>query len=528
MSTAAATAFPAPRVEAGASKWAIAVAVSLGALLEIIDTSIVNVALPQMQATLGATLTQVSWVITSYAIANVIILPLAAFLGDRFGKKRYFLFSLFGFTVASVLCGLSTSLPMLVFARLLQGLTGGGLLAKAQAILFETFPPEEQAVAQGFFGAIVIAGPAIGPTLGGYLVTNHAWQWIFFVNVPLGVLAFAMVAAVLPEDELDERPKKAIDWFGIALLSVGLGSLQTFLEEGNAHEWFESAFVSSMAALAAVGLVIFVVRELRSPTPLVGLRVLRHRSLAAGTLLAVVVGMSLYGALFAIPIFAQTQLHYTSEQTGWLLFPGAIASAVSMQLVSRLVRKYDSRKVLFGGTLVLLGALMWLGSVLTPLAGEDDLYYPLLLRAFGTVLMFLPLQLASLGSVPRHEIAAATGLFALMRQLGGSVGVALLATLLDRRMAYHRAMLVEHLVPNDPHVVERVAGLTARMAAQGFPPEVAHQKALALLDATVGSQAAVLAFADTFYAVGALVLVTIPLVFLLERPTIGAPVGGGH
>jgi DHA2 family multidrug resistance protein len=514
--------------DAGASKWAIAVAVSLGALLEIVDTSIVNVALPQMQATLGATLTQVSWVITSYAIANVIILPLAAWLGDRFGKKRYFLFSLVGFTAASILCGLSTSLPMLVVARLLQGLTGGGLLSKAQAILFETFPREEQAMAQAFFGAIVIAGPTIGPTLGGYLVTNYDWQWIFFINLPIGILAVALVSMFLPNDDLAERSKTPVDFTAILLLAIGLGSLQTFLEEGNSEDWFDSDLIRLMAIGMVVGIGAFVYRTLRSKTPVVDLRVLRYRSLSAGSTLGVVVGASLYGALFAIPIFAQNQLHYTAEQTGLLLLPGALASAATMQVGGLLSRRMDPRILLVAGMTILTAALVWLATCLSPLTGEDDLFWPLIVRSVGTVFMFLPLQLAAIGPVAREDIAAATGLFNLMRQLGGSIGVAALATLLDRRMVYHKAMLVEHVVSNDPSTVERVSGLTQSMLAHGFPPEIAHQKALGLLDAAVSVQSSILSFSDTFWATAALVVISVPLVFLLGKPPAGVVVSGGH
>src|SRR5262245_9842108 len=244
------------------NKWAVAIAVSIGALMEIIDTSIVNVALTDMQASLGATLAQVSWVVSSYGIANVIILPLSAWLGIRFGKKNYFVFSLIGFTVASTLCGMATTLPMLVLARILQGLTGGGLLAKAQAILFETFPKEEQAQAQGFFGAIVIAGPALGPTLGGYLVTNVNWRWIFFINLPLGALAIALVMMFLPDDEPSQETEQRVDWLALMFMAVGLGSLQAFLEEGNAHDWLDSGFIVALAVAAVVGLALFVKRTL--------------------------------------------------------------------------------------------------------------------------------------------------------------------------------------------------------------------------------------------------------------------------
>src|SRR5262245_49009200 len=425
------------------NKWAIATAVALGALLEIIDTSIVNVALTDMQAALSATLSQVSWVVSSYAVANVIILPLGAFLGHRFGKKRYFTFSLVGFTLASLLCGLSTNLPMLIVARVLQGLTGGGLLAKAQSILFETFPEEEQAMAQGFFGAIVIAGPALGPTLGGYLCTNVDWRWIFFINLPLGALAILLAIVFLPDDVENHEPDgQSIDWMALLLMAVGLGSLQAFLEEGNAHDWFDSSFIVALAVAAVVGLALFVKRTLATEAPVVDLRVLRHRSLWSGSIMSAAIGAALYGTLFSVPIFAQTILGYSSEQTGLLLLPGALASAAAMPLAALLLKRTDPRALLFVGAAVMCAALVGLAQ-LSPTTGGGDLFWPLLVRSVGTVLMFLPLQLAALGPVPASEVAAASGFFNLTRQLGGSIGVAVLTTLLDERYAFHRAVVSE-------------------------------------------------------------------------------------
>ena len=503
------------------NKWAVAVAVATGALLEVVDSSIVNVALAEIQSAVGATLSQVSWVVSSYAIANVIVLPLSAWLGQRFGKKRYFVFSMIGFTLASMLCGVATSLPMLVVARVLQGLAGGGLLAKAQAILFETFPREEQAVAQGLFGAIAIAGPVVGPTLGGFITTHSSWRWIFFVNVPVGIAAVLLSMSALPRDK-PRGPSERIDWFAIGLLALGLGCLQTFLEDGNSEGWFDSRLVQVLALLTVGALSAFVLRELRSEHPVVDLHVLRYRSLWAGSLLSIVVGVALYGALFAVPIFAQTIMRYTSEQTGLMLLPGALTSAFTMVLASRLVRSFDPRLVLATGGVTLAIALQWIGR-LTVTSSEAHLYWPLMLRALGSGLMFLPLNLAAIGPIPRSEVAKAAGFFNLTRQLGGSMGVALLSTVLDRRMAFHRSVLVEHLVDGDPRTMERVSQLTRLFESQGANPELAHTRALALLDGMVMRQASVLSFNDTFFVTSVLVLVILPLVLLLGKPTAASP-----
>jgi DHA2 family multidrug resistance protein len=513
---------PVARAAPAVNKWFVAVAVALGALLEIIDTSIVNVALSDMQASLGATLTQMSWVVSSYAIANVIILPLSTWLGARFGRKRYFVFSLAGFTLSSVLCGISTSLWMLTLARVLQGLCGGGLLAKAQGILFETFPREEQAQAQGFFGAIVIAGPVIGPTLGGFITTNVGWRWIFFINGPVGIAAVAMALAALPADDA-AKDTSPVDWLALALLAAGLGSFQTFLEEGYSEDWFESSFITACAVVGAISLVLFVWRQLVVSNPVVDLRVLRHRSLAAGSLLSVVVGMALYGAMFAVPIFASTVMRYDAQQIGMLMLPGAFGSALMMPIAAGLVRRFDPRLLLFIGSLVLVFAVLWLGRM-SPSTSSDDLFWPLMIRSFGTVLMFLPLSMAALGPMPKKEIAAATALYNLTRQLGGSIGVALLTTLLGARTMFHRASLVSHLSATDPQVQRRVATLTAGMQAKGASAAVAKQRALTLIDGSVSLQAVVKAFDDTFLVTAMLVVCTLPLILLLGKPQKSAAV----
>jgi DHA2 family multidrug resistance protein len=507
-------------MERGWTKWAVAVTAALGALLEVVDTSIVNVALTDMQATLGATLSEVGWVVTSYAIANVIILPLTAWLGDYFGKKPYFVFSLVSFTAASVLCGFATSLPMLIFARVLQGLGGGGLLAKAQAILFETFPREEQGKAQAIFGVTVIAGPAIGPTLGGWITTNMNWRWIFFINLPIGIAATMMAIAFLPAGG-EKKVSKQVDWLGIGLLVVGIGSLQTVLEEGQSEDWFDSRRIVAFAIAAALGLGAFVWRQLTIDHPVVDLRVLRHRTLAAGSAFSAVLGMGLYGAIFAVPIFAQSMLGYTAQETGMLLLPGALASAVMMPIAGKLGSKYDARVVIFVGGAILTTTMLML-SRLNAQTGAGDLQLPMIVRGVGTTLMFLPLSLATFTTLPKKDIGAGSGFYNLMRQLGGSVGIAALTTMLARRQAFHRSVLIEKV--NDASTVaqERLASSTAFFLHQGRDLASAKRSAMLLVDGAVNRQAAILAFSDTFWFVAVIVVVSAPLLLLL-----GSGKGGG-
>lgn len=496
-------------------KWIIAVTVSFGAILEIIDTSIVNVALPDMQGNLGATLSEVGWVVSGYAVANAVIIPLTAWLGDYFGRKRYWVFSLIGFTVASVLCGLATNLPTLVAARILQGLFGGGLLAKAQSILFETFPPSEQGIAQAIFGVGVIVGPVVGPTLGGYLTDTLGWRWIFFINIPFGILAVVTSMLFLPQMKSKAISDK-VDWLGIFLLIIAIGSLQTFLEQGEQYDWFGSGMITALGVVAVLSLVLFVFRELKTGHPAVDLRVLRYKSLAAGSMYSAILGFGLYGALFAIPIFAQNFLNYTAMQTGMLLLPGALASAFMMPILGKLVTKFDARLIIGTGAILTAVVMFWL-SDLNPNSGESSMFWPLLLRGIATTLMFLPLSLATIGPLPKADIPAASGFYNLSRQLGGSIGIAIITTLLAQRENYHRSILVSNIDAFNQTAQSYINQTTAMFQGKGFDPVSAQMQAMKLVDRLLNQQATVMSFADIFWIVGIIFICSTPLLFFLGK-----------
>jgi DHA2 family multidrug resistance protein len=500
----------------GTLKWVIAITAALGAILEIIDTSIVNVAMPEIQGSLGATLSEAGWVSTGYACANVVMIPLAAWLSDRFGRKNYLLFSLAGFTASSVLCGMSASLGMLIVARVLQGLCGGGLLAKAQSILFETFPREEQPAAQAIFGIGVIAGPALGPVLGGYLTDTLGWRWIFFINLPVGVLAMMMTMIFLPRDASDDISHQGVDWAGIGFLTLGLACFQTMLEEGQQEDWFSSRFIVTMAVGAAVGTGLFIWRELTTPHPAVDLRVLKHRTLAAGSVYSLVLGMGLYGVMFAVPIFLQVYLGFTALQSGLTLFPGAIASAVMMLIMGRIAGRFDARVLICCGAVGMAVTALLLSHI-NPNTGTGSLFWPLVLRGLTTVMMFLPLSLATIGPLPKSAVAAGSGFYNLTRQMGSSIGIAVITTLLAHREAVHRAVLVEKVTPFSQPTTERIATFTGVFAQQGSDPVTAHQQALGLLDQIVNGQALLLSFADVFRYTAMAFFITLPLLLLLGR-----------
>lgn len=495
-------------------KWMIALTASLGAVLEVIDTSIVNVALNEMQGTLGATLSEIGWVVTGYAVANVIMIPLSAWLGDYFGKKNYFIFCLIGFTLASILCGLSHTLDMLIISRVLQGLAGGGLLAKAQSILFETFKKEEQGLAQAVFGLGVMIGPALGPTLGGYLTDTIGWRWIFFINIPFGILAVIMAAIFFIPDKIKANFDRRVDWWGIGLLAIGLAAFQTMLEEGQQDDWFASRFIVTMAVLSVVGLSLFVWRELSIDYPAVNLRVLKYRSLAAGSVFSMILGLGLYGALFAIPVFAQTILHYTAMQTGLLLLPSAIASAFFMIISGQASKHLDARWVIAFGAIVLAVTMFYLAGI-NPDSNEQSLYWPLIWRGIGTVFMFLPLTMATIAPIPKEDIPAATGFFNLTRQIGGSVGIAILTTMLAQRENFHRSVLTEHVSFYDPMVRARLTGMAHAFQARGMDAVSAKEKALGALDGMVNMHAAVLSYGDIFWLVGVIFILSLGLLFFL-------------
>ena len=506
-------------VETGIRKWLVTATVILCSMLELIDVSIVNVALTDMMGNLGATLNEVSWVVAAYAIANVIIIPMAGFLSDRLGRRTYFISSVIVFTIASVFCGLSTSIWELVAFRFFQGMAGGALLTTSQTILVESFPEEELGLANGLFGMGVIIGPTIGPTLGGFIVDNLSWHWIFFINLPVGILATFLAYTFVrerPRSEKGVRP--GVDWLGIGLLILGVGSLQLVLEKGKEEDWFQSSFILMMSALAAVGVIGFIVRMLRSKQPIVDLRVLRYRNVAVGTFLSFIMGFGLFGTVFVFPIFAQQILGYTATQTGQLLIPGALVGGMMMPLVGKLIAKGVSPKYLIPLGFALFAVFTFMmGGIITPDTSEADFFWPLLVRGLGLGFLFLPLTFLSLQGLRGRDIPQSTGINNMLRQLGGSFGIAVLATYLSNRTVYNRAIIGSHLNVNDPAVMNRVHGITNGLIASGTNALEATQQAYRVLSGMLTQQAALLTYIDVFQVLGVFFLFCIPIVMLIRR-----------
>ncbi|MDQ2666621.1 MAG: DHA2 family efflux MFS transporter permease subunit [Gemmatimonadota bacterium] len=495
-------------------KYLIAIAVTLAAVLELIVTSIVNVAIPHMMGNLGATLDEISWVSTGYIIANVIVIPMSSWLSGFFGRTRYLTGSILLFVAASFFCGAAGSLGGLIFWRVVQGLGGGALLSTAQTTLFEAFPPKEVGIGQAMFGVGVMVGPTIGPTLGGYIVDNLSWPWIFYINIPLGIFAAFMVYTYV-RDSAHQKKASTIDGSGILLLALCVGSLQWMLERGERMDWFDSRFVTLLGVTAVVSFVLLIIRELAIREPVIDLRVLKNRQLAGGVMMGAFLGFALYGSVFVLPVFLQGLHGMTANQTGMIILPGALASALTMALVGRNSARLDARvTVPIGASFFMFS--MWSLSRLTFDSGAHELFWPLVARGVGLGLIFVPLTGATMAELAPQELAQGTGMFNLTRQLGGSLGIAISATLLSRFTAQSRALLAEHVVVGDPLTTSRLDGLTRALIAKGADVLSAKQQALMILDRQLQGQASVLAFSKLYLLSGMALMASLPLLLLFR------------
>jgi DHA2 family multidrug resistance protein len=500
-----------------AHKWIIAGSVMTGTIMAVLDASIVNVALPSMSGSMGATIEQITWVVTGYILANVIIMPLVALLSSRFGRKNFYLVNVVLFTAASMACGLSRSLPVMVFFRAIQGIGGGVLLTVSQAILRETFPAEEQGTAMGIFGLGVVLAPAFGPTLGGWLTDQYSWPWIFYINVPIGVINLILVSRFVEDPPYLVRQKGEIDWPGLALMIVGLGAIQLMLESGQRNDWFQSAYIVRLAVIGFGGLVLFVWRELTTRNPAVDLKILRNVSFASATALGGILGIALNGSLFLLPLFLQNLLGLPAVNSGIAMMPRSVAMAVIMPIGGRFYNKLGPR-LLVGTGLIVTGLAFWQLSHLTTDVGFWDIFWPQVWQGVGFSLIFVALSTAALATIERPDITAATGLYNVSRQVFGSVGIAVSATQLTAGITRYHAMLAEQAGSSNAAAVSWLQTVTgAMMARTGADAATARQQALKLLDGIVTRQATVLSYNRVFVLVSLLFIFALPLVFLLKR-----------
>jgi DHA2 family multidrug resistance protein len=499
--------------ETGLKKWIITITVITASLLELIDTTIVNVSLPQIQGNLGATLTDAAWVVTGYSVANVIILPMTGWLGSFFGRKQYFLTSIIVFTIASFLCGNAHSLTELIGFRILQGIAGGGLISTAQAILLDTWPPEQVGTATALFGLGAIVGPTIGPTIGGYITDHAAWRWIFYVNIPVGCIA-ATCTYLFVKTTPSTGKGKPIDWWGIALLAISVGSLQTILEKGEDDDWFSATYIIILTVAAVLGLLLFIWRELSTEFPIVNFKIMRHRSFSAGMVTSFVLGVGLYGSTFVFPVFCQSLLGFSAQQTGEILFPGGMFTVVLMPFVGIMLNKGVPAQLMAAVGMVLFYIFSLMLSHSTLATGTSDFFWPLAMRGLALALLFVPLTTLAIGSLRGHEIVQGAGLNNMMRQLGGSFGIAGLTTLIHVRQAIHRNNLLDSINPYNSYFTDRFNEYVHAFVAKGQSVSDATRTAYAAIDGAVNRQSLLLTYNDAYWVVGIVMLCAIPVLFL--------------
>jgi DHA2 family multidrug resistance protein len=502
--------------EVGARKWIITITVILASLLELIDSTVVNVALTHIMGNLGATLEDVAWVVTAYAVANVIIVPMTGWLSAKFGRRNYFAFSIILFTVASFFCGHATNIWELVAFRFIQGIGGGALLSTSQSILMETFPREEIGMATALFGLGVVIGPTIGPTLGGFITDHYSWPWIFYINLPLGLIATFLTFTFIRES-VERRIVSGVDWLGIFLLVASIGSLQIVLERGQSEDWFSTPYIVVLTFTSVIGMILFLWREMTAEHPVVDFRVLKDRSLSLGMLFTFILGFGLFASVFVFPIFVQNLLGFTAQQTGLILLPGSLATAFMMPFIGTMLKKGFPPQVMAAvGFFIFFLSTRWL-SYSTLASGTHDFFWPLILRGIGLSFLFVPLTTMALSGLQGKDIAQGTGLNNMMRHLGGSFGIALMTTFISNRIALHRVNLISYISLSNSNTVDRLSMLKAGFIAKGYSAVDALQMANKALDGAVMRQSMLMSYMDAFVVVGIFFLVCIPLLAFQKK-----------
>ena len=492
----------------------ITMTVMSGMIMSALDMSIVNVALPHMRGSLSASVEEITWVSTGYILSNVIIMPIVAFLSSRFGRKNFYIFSVFSFTVASMLCGIAWDLPSIVVFRIIQGIGGGALIPISQSILRETFPPKEQAMAMGIYGMGIVLGPALGPTLGGWLTDNYSWPWIFYINVPIGIINILMILRFIEDPYFLVREKGKVDASGLFFMMCGLGALQIMLEQGEQRDWFDSNFIIYLAVIAVVGLLLFIWRELSTDRSAVNLRILKNINFSSATFLGGILGLALMSSLFVLPLFLQQLLGYPAFDSGLALLPRSLAMALIMPISGRIYNKIGPR-ILIGIGLFLNAVSFYQFSVLSLDVGFWDIFIPQFLQGIGFGMIFVSLSTAALSTIEQHLMTAATGLYNVVRQVFGSIGIALAATILDRGENFNRARLMEHITVFGDSTNNILRSLTQYFYARGMDMANAQSKALKAVEEIVMRQASMLSYNYLFSLIAVLFIISIPLIFLI-------------
>ncbi len=494
------------------NKWLVALTVMLPTLIEIVDTSVVNVSLDHIRGSLSAGIDESTWIISSYLVSNAIIIPITGWLSRFFGRKRYLLFSIGLFTISSFMCGASWSLASLILFRIFQGIGGGGLQPVSQAVLLETFPKEEHGMAMAIFGVGIMFGPIIGPLVGGWITDHWSWHWIFFINVPIGIVSILMTLSFIVDPPYMQKTKLKIDYWGLTLLAVGLGCLQIVLDKGQRDDWFSSPFIIWMSVISFSSLVLFVVVELLAENQVVNLRIFRNISFTSGNLIMFFAFLNLFGSIVLLPIFLETLMGYTSYLAGLVLGPGGIATMIAMPIAGKLINKVNPKIPLAFGIAVASHAV-YLMSQFNLQASIEAVIWPRIFLGVGMGFLFIPLNTMTMSTVRKEEMGNATGIFNLVRNLGGSVGVAVITTLLARRSQFHQLRLGEHLNPFDPNLQAAAPEIAQDLGERGF---LLSQGNLGFVYGRLQEQASMLSFNDSFYLLSWMMILILPLVLFVK------------
>jgi MFS transporter, DHA2 family, multidrug resistance protein len=497
--------------------WIIAVAVMLSTFMEVLDTTVVNVSLPHIAGSLSASVDEATWTLTSYLVANAMILPLTGWLSNFFGRKRMLMMSVTGFTAASFLCGLAPSLPFLIFFRVLQGACGGGLQPISQAILLESFPPHDRGKAMGFWGLGIVVAPMLGPVLGGWLTDSYSWRWVFYINVPIGIASIVMTQLFIFDPHYIRRVSEKIDYWGIGMLVLAIATLQIVLDKGQEKDWFGTHWITVLTVVAVAAGAAFIIYELRVGHPVVNLRVFKDRTYTTGVFLMSLLGIGLYGTTVLIPLVLQTLLGYPAMRAGMAMSPRGIGSFISMPLVGIIMHKFDPRRLLTAG-IVVCGLTLLQLSRLDLDAGFWDFFWPQFFMGLSLGLVFVPLTTISMGGIPKENMGNATSLFNLVRNLGGSIGISAVSTMQTRFQQRNILQLGEHVTPFSEAARKMMAALHGMFASQSGDPVAAMRQARAAAFGMVERQASMLAYNSIFLILAFLFVIMLPFIFLMRRP----------
>jgi len=519
MSAAAPTLDHADTWRPAVNPWVIALAVTLATFMEVLDTSIANVALPHIAGSLSAGQDESTWILTSYLVSNAIVLPLSGWLSSIMGRKNFYMSCVALFTVSSFMCGLAPNLATLIVCRVLQGVGGGGLQPSEQAILADTFPPAKRGMAFAVYGMAVVTAPAIGPTLGGWITDNFSWRWIFFINIPVGILSILLTSRLIQDPPYFHRRKlreTRIDYIGLGFVALGLGALQIVLDKGQRDDWFESNFIVTLATIATAALIFVIFWEWKQKDPIIDLHLFRDRTFGVSNLLMFMLGFALLGSTLLLPLFSQTLLGYTAEDAGLALMPGGFVIILLLPLVGFLLSRYSPRWLLLFGLIVLSFSLFHM----TSFDLQIDFHAVArarVIQAAGMAFLFVPINTAAYAFLPRDKNNAASGLMNLARNIGGSVGISVVTTMLDRRTQVHLTDLASHLSPTNPALQSMLRGAANTMRTHGASASGATQQAYAMVQGLVGRQATMLAYIDCFWFLGVAILAMVPMVFLMKK-----------